>query len=841
MSFSDIDRMAEDAMPAYSPAARRFRALVICCGLAVVTASLLYWESPDVLKYLTFLGVGIACSAASVSSPAGALSVSAALITVLFGVAELTQSEVILLATLCTALPALWQRWRSGTRRGFVFETSLVATGAGFAARVFASSALEALGFNSLLRLIAATLVLFLIDTTPRIGLFALDRSRSFAALWVAETAWAVPYYFGGGLLAFLMFTISGWLGWTTVIASGPTMYLIYRAYRLYVQRLEDQRRHAEELAALHLRTIEALALAIEAKDDTTHDHLRRVQVYAREIGKELGLSQAEHDALQAAALLHDIGKLAVPEHIISKPGRLTPEEFEKMKIHPIVGAEILERVRFPYPVAPIVRTHHEKWDGTGYPAGLRGEEIPIGARILAAVDCLDALASDRQYRRALPLDQAMEVVRSEAGKAFDPKVVEILSRRYVELERMAQGAPPAKKDKLSKDVKVELGEAPAAGFEASAAAEPPADFLNSIASARHEVQTLLEIAQDLGSSLSLDDTLSVLSTRLRRIIPHHSVAIWLQEGNELAPAYVHGEDYRLFSKLRIPIGQGLSGWVFENSKPIVNGNPTVESGYLNDARVTSNLRSAIAVPLEGRGRNVGVLALYHLDRDAFTRDHLRILHAVNTKIGLAIENALRYKSAESTATTDYMTALPNARSLFLHLDAELARAKRSHQPLTVAVLDMNGLKKINDKYGHLEGNRVLSQVAQGLKSACREYDYVARMGGDEFVVLLPGLTPQDAHPRIEQLRAVIAAAGAGLQEETPLSASIGIASYPYDGSDAEQLLAEADRRMYVEKQQLKEARAQARNPAWVQQLAAIHRQPNAPSDRVDIFASFSL
>src|ERR1035437_8666909 len=143
-------------------------------------------------------------------------------------------------------------------------------------------------------------------------------------------------------------------------------------------------------------------------------------------------------DALRAAALLHDIGKLAVPDHIINKPGRLTPEEFEKMKIHPIVGADILERVAFPYPVAPSVRAHHEKWNGKGYPDGLKGEEIPIGARILATVDCLDALSSDRQYRKALPLVEAMKEVAAESGVSFDSIIVEILQRRYLELEGLA-------------------------------------------------------------------------------------------------------------------------------------------------------------------------------------------------------------------------------------------------------------------------------------------------------------------------------------------------------------------------------------------------------------------
>src|SRR5438477_3260591 len=231
-------------------------------------------------------------------------------------------------------------------------------------------------------------------------------------------------------------------------------------------------------------------------------------------------------EALRAAALLHDIGKLAVPEHIISKPGRLTPEEFEEMKIHPIVGAEILERVQFPYPVAPIVRSHHEKWNGKGYPDGLKEDQIPLGARILSAVDCLDACASDLQYRRALPLDEAMDVVISEAGKSYDPAVVKVLAMRYRELEKLATRDHVVDKAKLSTDLKVERGKEPASGFESTgaahsiSAANQPADFLQSIAAARQEVQALFEMSQDLGNSLSLNETLSVLAVKLKRIIP---------------------------------------------------------------------------------------------------------------------------------------------------------------------------------------------------------------------------------------------------------------------------------------------------------------------------------
>src|ERR1035437_2779405 len=217
----------------------------------------------------------------------------------------------------------------------------------------------------------------------------------------------------------------------------------IFRSYRLYLGRLESEKNHAEEMTNLHLRTIEALALAIEAKDHTTHAHLQRVQIYALELGKKMGLDDSQLQALRAASILHDIGKLAVPEHIISKPGKLTSEEFDKMKIHPVVGAEILDRVQFPYDVVPIVRAHHERWNGSGYPYGLKGEEIPLGARILATVDCLDALASDRQYRRALPLDEAMAVIVSEAGKSYEPRIVRILQENYQEWARLARSREP--------------------------------------------------------------------------------------------------------------------------------------------------------------------------------------------------------------------------------------------------------------------------------------------------------------------------------------------------------------------------------------------------------------
>jgi diguanylate cyclase (GGDEF)-like protein/putative nucleotidyltransferase with HDIG domain len=812
---------------------RRFVSIIAMLGLVALVSNLWRWNSPDVLKYGCFLLIAMLSSGMRISIPGARNSLSLTFLFVLLGLVELTPSETVLMAALAGLVQGCWRGESRVSWSQSIIQASLMALGTELAERVYASAWLTNVSAEPPIRLAAATLALFLITTVPLALLTSMRDEEAFHTVWFSGHLWSFPYYLGGAAVAQVLAIIDYHVGWQTVLLTVPVVYLIYRSYRLYLERLEDERHHAQEVSGLHLRTIEALALAIEAKDHTTHDHLQRVQVYAMELGKDLGLNREEREALRAAALLHDIGKLAVPEHIISKPGRLTPEEFEKMKIHPVVGAEILERVQFPYPVAPIVRSHHEKWDGSGYPAGLSGETIPMGARILSVVDCLDALASDRQYRRALPLDEAMKVVESESGKAFDPKVVEVLQRRYVELERMAQ-AKSAKLGKLSIDLKVHRGAEPAAGFEreaqpakTTAGGQPATSFLTSIAAARQEVQALFEISQDLGTSLSLDETLSVLGVRLRKIIPHHSLAIWIKRDDALLPEYVTGEDYRLFSTLEIPMGQGLSGWVAENRKPILNANPTVESGYLNDPSRFSMLRSAVAVPLEGAGGVLGVLTLYHLDKDAFTKDHLRILLAISLKISMSIENVLRFRQAESSATTDFLTSLPNARSLFLQLDSELSRGRRTEQPLSVLVLDLDGFKQINDHFGHLEGNKVLKEVAAGLKSSCRDYDYVARMGGDEFVVLLPGVGPVEVHRRTAQLREVVMQLAQEYMGAHQLTVSIGIATFPHDGHDAEELLAEADRRMYADKRERKTARTAPSVPAaganWSTRTSIVH------------------
>jgi len=628
--------------------ARVYIAAMALVALSCFGSSFLHWQSTDHVKFACYLVAALLASSFKVRVPGIEGTLSMNFLFTLIGILEMSLPETLLIGLTSTLAQSYWRTSKRLQPVQLAFNLSQVTACSASAYGAYRIISIYVLHGPGPLALLAAAITHFVIGTSAMAIIIGLTEEKAVGKVWNESYLWLFPYYLVGAAIAWLVSVLNRHIGWQASLLVLPPIYLLYRSYRLYLGKLEAEKQHAEKVSELHVRTIEALALAIEAKDQTTGEHLQRVRIYAMELARELKLTEDETEALRAASVLHDIGKLAVPEHIISKPGKLTPEEFEKMKIHPIVGAEILEQVDFPYPVVPIVRAHHEKWDGSGYPSGLRGEEIPIGARILSAVDCLDALASDRQYRRALPLNEAMAKVASEAGTGFDPRVVEILQRRYVELEEMAHEQPLQAPPKLSTDIKVERGLAPAAGFaeaekgvvEGSGQAK---DFVAILATARREAEELTEFGLKLGASLSLDDTLSLLAVRVKQLVPHDSMAVYVLRNKILVPEFVSGESFRLFSSLRIPIGEGLSGWVAQNSKAILNGNPSVEPGYLNDPTKYSTLRSALAVPLEGTGSTVAVLALYRSRQDGFSHDDLKVLQAIGSEAGVLIEEVLKH------------------------------------------------------------------------------------------------------------------------------------------------------------------------------------------------------
>src|SRR5579884_44324 len=441
-----------------SPHARAFIAAVTTLGIAAILNGAMAWQTSELEKFICYYLIAIAASAMKVSLPGVTSTMSVNFLFVLVGTVELSVPETLVVGCSAALVQCFWRTKSRPRLIQIVFNVTNVAISIALAGSLYHAHFLRTRHISEPLILALVACVYFVANTFPVACIISLTEGKSFRTTWQTCYFWSFPYYIIGAGIAEILHVANEHAGWQLSLFVLPLVWVIFRSYRLYLGRLESEKSHAEQVAALHLRTIEALSLAIDAKDQTTHEHLRRVQVYAVEIAKELGLVDDELNALRAAALLHDIGKLAVPEHIISKPGKLTPEEFEKMKIHPIVGAEILEEVDFPYPVVPIVRAHHEKWNGTGYPYGLKAEEIPIGARILSVVDCLDALASDRQYRRALPLDEALAKVVSESGTSFDPNVVEILARRCHELEAKARNTPINAKRRLSTRTRVANG-----------------------------------------------------------------------------------------------------------------------------------------------------------------------------------------------------------------------------------------------------------------------------------------------------------------------------------------------------------------------------------------------
>jgi diguanylate cyclase (GGDEF)-like protein/putative nucleotidyltransferase with HDIG domain len=533
------------------------------------------------------------------------------------------------------------------------------------------------------------------------------------------------------------------------------------------------------------LATIEALALAIDAKDQTAHYHTRRVQVYAIGLARALGMSSNDIEAVKMAALLHDIGKLAVPEHILAKPGALTPEEFQKVRIHPRIGAAIIGEVAFPYPVAPLILNHHERWDGRGYPEGLREQAIPMGARIFSIVDYFDALTSERPYHKAMPVEAAVALLEQEAGKALDPEAVgefvRILPDLRAEIQRL--------------------------GLDAASASTP---VFEQIALAHREIYALYQIAETMGTSLGIADTMAVISSKLTKLVPFSTCALFLHsETTEiLGCRFATGVDAELLRGASVHSGQGLSGWVARHRRPLVNARPVTDFEAAGLA-ATTTLQSALVCPLMFHDRFIGTLCMYHVEPSFYQDDHRRLLDRVCEQAAAVIHNSIVFEQTQEDSLTDPLTGLPNTRFMFLHIARELARADRLRAEVALVVMDLDDFKDINDTFGHHIGDRALREVAAVLRTAIRPYDICVRYAGDEFIVVISGCSREETESKRRELQQVVDSARLEVQPNVsiPLMMSAGAAVFPHDGESYEALLAAADSRMYRDKSERRAAR----------------------------------
>jgi putative nucleotidyltransferase with HDIG domain len=790
--------------------------MLIAAGLSVKVAA--QFPSHDWIRFCVYLAAVLLSSSLKVAMPKGDRTMSVNFPFILLGIVQLSPGQAIALGALSVFAQCRIKVVKPFTLLQIAFNVANVMVSTMVAWLCFAFSMKHHVELAPALALAATAY--FFANTIPIAGVIGWSASEEPFALWRREFPWYLPFYLVGAVLAAVAHLISLKYGWTTSLLLIPMVYTIYRAYRSQMKAMQDRQTHLEETEALHLRTIEGLAMAIEAKDHNTHEHLLRVRVYVSEIGLTMGLDKPQMQAILTAALLHDIGKLAVPEHIINKPGKLTPEEFDKMKIHPVVGADILERVRFPYPVVPIVRSHHEAWDGSGYPDGLAGEDIPLGARILTVVDCFDALASDRPYRKALPLDKAMEFMKSRAGSQFDPKVVAVLEQRYVELENLASNKKDDGLAPLNTEISVSRGAAPGAGFQednagalqkrtdrsgrdviSSEGSDMPTSLesLNLIAAASQAAQALFDMSEMFGGALLPDETIAIMSSRLRPMVPFQCFAVYLKKDQTLSTLYMDGEGAQCFSAATMPVSEGLSGWVAHGGQVILNGNPRVEPNYAAAAGAAIQLNSAISMPLfDLSGDIFGVLTVYSTGVNAFGKDHLRILQAIESKFSLSLQNALQSDKTGNEAEVDLHTQLPNVRSFFLETDAELSMARRSEDVVAVVVCKLNSTG--------LADESLLRSLTSGLRQCCDPNDTVVRIGRDEFAFLFHGVGAQNCSSKMEVVAEKVRKTCSDHHTEIQAPASTGAAFYPVDGKSAEELLGVAQRRMFLQRRAYAEA-----------------------------------
>jgi diguanylate cyclase (GGDEF)-like protein len=556
-------------------------------------------------------------------------------------------------------------------------------------------------------------------------------------------------------------------------------------------------------LSGLHLATVEALALAIDAKDQTSSRHIRRVEWMARALAHAVGMSDDEVQGIATAALLHDIGKLAVPEHILSKPGPLTDEEYEKVKIHPQVGFEVIEHVPFPYPVAPLVLCHHERWDGNGYPLGLHGDDIPLGARVLAVADYFDSVTRDRPYNKQMRGDLALLLLRQESGKALDPNLVSV----FVELVPTLQFADHAVAEPVDH-------EAHGYGRPRRLLDDGEKTAFTNIARAHQEIYALYEIAQAIGSSLGVADTMSLIADKLTVLVPFSCCALFVgDEDGTIRCRFAAGVDADDLQRIRLGADRGLAGWVIRNRRALVNATPAADFEAAGLPAAAPNLRSALVCPLVTNGRVIGAIALYNVQPDFYSEEHRRLLDRISEQAAAAISNSIVFEQTREASLSDALTGLPNTRYMVSHIARELARAERLGAPVAILVLDLDDFKKINDTHGHHVGDRALREVARVLREAIRPYDVCVRYAGDEFIIVLSGCGPEEAEAkRVELQRAVETVTFETSAGRTVrVSLSIGAAVFPGDGETYEALLATADGRMYRDKKSRKRPEIRSR------------------------------
>lgn len=622
--------MAKRQIAPYSDALHAYILVVACAGAYVVSISfneVIGQSQQYQTQWLSLVALTVVSGLLPVTLPTVNVSISISETFVIAGTLLFGPAGGTLLVFLDALFISLRLHWSRGLRwQQIVFNLATpplaIWTAAWIAGVEPLLSTNPEFNFQFIAMLAVFTTLDFLLNSWLITFAIALEKSVRAYGIWRKHFLDLAINYVAGGSIAALLVYNTREFDPRFIGAIVPLLVVLYLFYKLSNRKIEAEREKVAELNRVFLSTVEALALAIDAKDQVTHGHIRRVQRYTMALAEALGVAdEKQKDALKAAALLHDTGKLAVPEYILNKPGPLTPAEFERMKVHAAVGADILKSIDFPYPVEPIVRHHHENWNGTGYPDGLSGQRIPLGARILSVVDCYDALTSDRPYRPRYTRQHAEQVLRERRGSWYDPWVVDEFLRILDKLERMD-------------------AEDQRDGSEAAIPGLIPAQ-LDVIAATTAEEREFNELRRDLPLCTTVPAAAEVLFKHLRRVLPAASMAVYLPTGDrsELAVAACSGVGTATIEALSIPLGERISGWAFAHKQAVLNSNAALELGPV--VRTFSvPLRYAMAVPIPNGPVAAALGVITAFGSEPFSDDHKRVLESAATLFATTINAA---------------------------------------------------------------------------------------------------------------------------------------------------------------------------------------------------------
>ena len=579
-------------------------------------------------------------------------------------------------------------------------------------------------------------------------------RAGAAIALFTAATA-SLPLF------------INGWDSYyarTLLVLAVATMLCAYipaRVRRALLNEYETRRRQQEES---YVATIGALAATLDAKDRYTEAHSRETAELAVNVGKRLGLQGDGLRLLEYGALLHDIGKIGIPGYILQKPGPLTPEEFAIMREHPVIGERILASVPFLAPLGPIVRAEHERWNGSGYPDGLKGEEIPIEARIIHACDAFHAMASDRSYRKALPLTEIVAEFRKETGHQFDPRVVDVM------LQLIEQEPPQIK-------------------AQPQAAGQPVPDVvLSGPRSWAQHMQTIEVLGQQLARATSVADICNRIGETIIALVPHDQcrVLVMNDDRTRLEIAYLRGtdrEEYRgvTAQNAAVDVGEGIAGWVAESRRGVVLGDTEhhPKAAHVSGTEVVDE--SMLAVPVVFEDQILAVIVVLKLGLNQYSLDQLRLLTILANQAAVSMANARLIDRLAAAASIDPLTGLSNRAAFEEAVNTQLLRPQSWG---TLLMLDVENLREVNDAYGHRAGDAVLKRIARAIQSSIRSDDRASRWIGDDFAILAPGIDAEQAGLLARRIET-------GLQSER-ISIRWGAAEYHGDALTAQDLLAAA-------------------------------------------------